>query len=167
MFLRPTRCCLVPSSKGVILSEAPRRSIASHRVYGAESKDPGNACWQVLFGAFRPLTTREIKKVTTSERSRPVPACRGAICFDESLGEQNQVPSVDRMRSNWQSVSSCVDERRARLQPCRNTRADEGFRVCVRARIFGQNQYDCVLISTQNQYEYCVIFEFSRRLFSP
>ncbi len=44
---------------------------------------------------------------------------------------------------------------------------DEGFRVCVRARIFGQNQYDCVLISTQNQYEYCVIFEFSRRLFSP
>jgi hypothetical protein len=46
-------------------------------------------------------------------------------------------------------------------------RMDEGFRVCVRARIFGQNQYDCVLISTQNQYEYCVIFEFSRRLFSP
>src|ERR1700722_10572714 len=45
--------------------------------------------------------------------------------------------------------------------------AVEGFRVCVRARIFGQNQYDCVLISTQNQYEYCVIFEFSRRLFSP
>ena len=41
------------------------------------------------------------------------------------------------------------------------------LRVCVRARIFGQNQYDCVLISTQNQYEYCVIFEFSRRLFRP
>jgi len=39
-----------------------------------------------------------------------------------------------------------------------------GFRVCVRASIFGQNQYDCVLMSTQNQYEYCVIFEFSRRL---
>ena len=41
------------------------------------------------------------------------------------------------------------------------------FRVCVKAKIFGQNQYDCVLIGTQNQYESCMIFEFSRRLFSP
>ena len=39
-------------------------------VYGAESKDPGDACWQVLFGEFQPQTTREIKKVTASERSR-------------------------------------------------------------------------------------------------
>jgi hypothetical protein len=51
------------------------------------------------------------------------------------------------------------------LQPVHTLKQTMGFRVCVRARIFGQNQYDCVLISTQNQYEYCVIFEFSRRLF--
>ena len=40
--------------KAVILSEAPRRSIAYRRVYGAESKDPGDACWQMRLGAFRP-----------------------------------------------------------------------------------------------------------------
>ncbi len=32
-------------------------------------RNPGDACWQVLFGAFRPQATREIKKVTASERS--------------------------------------------------------------------------------------------------
>ena len=44
---------------GVILSEAPRRSIAKQRLYGAESKDPGEACWQMLLGAFRPQTTTD------------------------------------------------------------------------------------------------------------
>ena len=39
---------------GVILSEAPRRSIAKRTAYGAESKDPGDACWQMFFRAFRP-----------------------------------------------------------------------------------------------------------------
>jgi hypothetical protein len=48
--------------KAVILSEAPRRSIAYRKVYGAESKDPGAACWQMLFGAFRPRTIRRVKK---------------------------------------------------------------------------------------------------------
>src|ERR1700735_1997740 len=51
----------------------PERSASrlSHigEFYGAKSKDPGDACWQMLFGAFRPQTTREIKKVTASERS--------------------------------------------------------------------------------------------------
>jgi len=55
--------------KAVILSEAPRRSIAYRRVYGAESKDPGDACWQMLFGAFRPRTIRRVKKVTSSEQA--------------------------------------------------------------------------------------------------
>ena len=47
--------------KAVILSEALRRSIANRRPYSAESKDPGDACWQMLLGAFRPQTTRKIK----------------------------------------------------------------------------------------------------------
>jgi hypothetical protein len=54
--------------KAVILSEALRRSIANRGLYGAESKDPGDACWQILLGAFRPQTTPEDKKVTNSER---------------------------------------------------------------------------------------------------
>jgi hypothetical protein len=37
-----------PSDKAVILSEALRRSIANRELYGAESKDPGDACWQML-----------------------------------------------------------------------------------------------------------------------
>jgi hypothetical protein len=55
-----------PFQKGVILSEAPRSSITYQRAYGAKPKDHGDACWQVLFGAFRPQATREIKKVTAS-----------------------------------------------------------------------------------------------------
>src|SRR6202035_2278229 len=54
--------------KAVILSEAPRRSIAYRTVYRAKSKDPGDACWKMLFGAFRPQTGK--LKVTSSERSR-------------------------------------------------------------------------------------------------
>jgi hypothetical protein len=37
--------------------------------YGAQSKDPGDACWQMLFRAFQPQTTGQIKKVTSSERT--------------------------------------------------------------------------------------------------
>jgi hypothetical protein len=40
--------------KAVILSEALRRSIANRGLHSAESKDPGDAYWQMLLGAFRP-----------------------------------------------------------------------------------------------------------------
>jgi hypothetical protein len=56
--------------KTVILSEALCRSIANGGLYGAESKDPGDACWQMLLGAFRPQTTTEDKK---SHRLRAYP----------------------------------------------------------------------------------------------
>jgi hypothetical protein len=55
--------------KAVILSEALRKSIANRGLHSAESKDPGDACWQMLSGAFRPQTTPEDKKVTDSDRS--------------------------------------------------------------------------------------------------
>jgi hypothetical protein len=58
-----------PPDKAVILSEALRRSIANRGLYGAESKDPGDAYWQMLLGAFRPQTSTEDKKVTNPERS--------------------------------------------------------------------------------------------------
>jgi hypothetical protein len=58
--------------KAVILSEALRRSIVNRGLYGAESKDPGDACWQMLLGAFWTQTTTEDKKVTNSERSRGI-----------------------------------------------------------------------------------------------
>jgi hypothetical protein len=48
-----------PPNKAVILSEALRKSIANTGLYGAESKDPGDACWQMLLGAFQPRTTTE------------------------------------------------------------------------------------------------------------
>jgi len=47
--------------KTVILSAAPRRYTAHRRVYRAESKELGVACWQMLFGAFRPRTMRKLK----------------------------------------------------------------------------------------------------------
>jgi hypothetical protein len=55
--------------KAVILSEALRRFIANRGLYGAESKDPGDACWQMLLGAFRPQTTTEDKSVRRSAQS--------------------------------------------------------------------------------------------------
>src|SRR5277367_5264906 len=58
----PTNRILSPPDQAVILSEAPRRSIANRKPYGAESKDPGDACWQMLSGAFRPQTTTQGKK---------------------------------------------------------------------------------------------------------
>ena len=36
-------------------------------------RNPGEACWQMLFPAFQPQTTGQIKKVTSSERSRRNP----------------------------------------------------------------------------------------------
>src|SRR5579859_837815 len=62
---------LQPPHKTVILSEAPRRSIAYQRAYSAKSKDLGDASRQMLFGAFWPQTPRENKSVTSSERSAP------------------------------------------------------------------------------------------------
>ena len=94
VFFAPDQMLFNPLQKGVILpapacrgSEAPRRSIASQRVYGAESKDPGDACSQALFGAFRPQTTREIKKITASDRSGGIcsSADRSWKCFAHNL----------------------------------------------------------------------------------
>jgi hypothetical protein len=42
----------------VILSEAPHRSIAQQRAYSAKSKDPGDACEQMLSKAFWPLNSQ-------------------------------------------------------------------------------------------------------------
>jgi hypothetical protein len=64
-----TSCISRPPDKAVILSEALCRSIANRELYGAESKDLGDACLQMLLGAFRPQTTTQDKKVTNSERS--------------------------------------------------------------------------------------------------
>ncbi len=45
--------------------------LSHNRGFYARSRDPGDACWQMLFGAFRPQTTREIKK------SQPPSAAEG------------------------------------------------------------------------------------------
>jgi hypothetical protein len=61
-----------PPNKAVILSEALRRSIANRELYGAESKDPGDACWQMLLRAFRPRTAKDNKK----SQPRRITTCR-------------------------------------------------------------------------------------------
>jgi hypothetical protein len=65
----PTAVFQTPD-KAVILSEALGRSISNRGLYGAESKDPGDAYWQMVVRAFRPHTTTEDKKVTNSDRTR-------------------------------------------------------------------------------------------------
>jgi hypothetical protein len=59
------------ADKAVILSEALRRSIANSGLYGAKSKDPGDACWQMLLGVFRPQTTTDDKKSPTPTGAKP------------------------------------------------------------------------------------------------
>jgi hypothetical protein len=61
--------------KTVILPAPARRG--SGALHSAESKDPGDACWQMLFGAFRPKTTMEDKPssfVSGQDFSRAVKA---------------------------------------------------------------------------------------------
>ncbi len=48
VFLRIQPAVFQAPDKAVILSEALRRSIVNRRLYGAQSKDPGDACWQML-----------------------------------------------------------------------------------------------------------------------
>jgi hypothetical protein len=79
LHIQPSK--LQTPNKVVILSGAPHRSIANRELYGAESKDLGDACWQMLLGAFRPQTTPEDKKVINPERSRGI--CSSADPFLE------------------------------------------------------------------------------------
>jgi hypothetical protein len=58
--------------------------------YGAESKDPGDARWQMLFQAFPPQTTRKLKSDRRPERTRI--SCYAAltnagVCGCENLGK--------------------------------------------------------------------------------
>jgi hypothetical protein len=62
-----TGCFLPPTKPSSCL---PRRAVGAKRfadlshnkgLYGAESKDPGNAAWRMLLRAFRPETTTEVK----------------------------------------------------------------------------------------------------------
>src|SRR5882757_3553062 len=78
-----------PPNKAVILSEALRRSIANRGLYGAESKDPGDACWQMLLGAFRPRTAKEDTK------SQPPSKAEGSAVLPSSPGRVgNKCPFV-------------------------------------------------------------------------
>jgi hypothetical protein len=78
VFFAPDAMFFNPLQRRVILSEAPSQiyriteglMARSRRACPESSREnPGDACWQMLFAAFRPQTTREIKKVTASERT--------------------------------------------------------------------------------------------------
>ena len=62
-----------PPNKAVILSEALRRSIAIKGFYSAKSKDPGDADYQMLSGAFRPQTTPGRSRVERPAVFPPTP----------------------------------------------------------------------------------------------
>src|ERR1700722_12479672 len=47
---------------GCVRGIGSARELARRCEESAQSKDPGDACWQMLFGAFRPQTTRKLKK---------------------------------------------------------------------------------------------------------
>jgi len=52
-------------------------------LYGAESKDPGDARWQMLLGAFRPRTAKDNKK--SQPPSEPFPTHHKNVILSEAL----------------------------------------------------------------------------------
>jgi hypothetical protein len=101
------------ADKVVILSEALRRSIANRELYGAKSKDPGDAYWQMLLGAFRPQTTPEDEKVTNSGEAEvggpaifsPTPIL-SSVMF--SLRHSTSGRSLDQTAGGKIGQSSCL-----------------------------------------------------------
>ena len=83
--------CISPPHKAVILSEARRGVYRNRELYSAESKDPGDGCWQMLLRAFRKKTTTEDKKVTNSERSRGT--CSAPFVCPAATGPPQPPPS--------------------------------------------------------------------------
>jgi hypothetical protein len=88
--------------KAVILSEALRRSIANRGLCSAEPKDPGDACWQMLLGAFRPQTTPEDKK---------------SQALSEALTDSSRDTGLDGAASKNVEVASGHGKMRAVLFP--------------------------------------------------
>jgi hypothetical protein len=111
--------------KAVILSEALCRSIANRGLYGAESKDPGDAYWQMLLRAFPPQTTPEDKKVTNSECNRI--SCFTALTSATACGSPQRGPhAVDRshkarqeIRGSWRAVEGSAVRLNPKQKPLR------------------------------------------------
>jgi hypothetical protein len=102
--------------------------------------NPGDACWPLRFEAFQPQTTGEIKKVTSSERSR-------AICGFTFLLRQQRVklsslptsanqtgapaysPSAQFCSALLSTLSSCrVQQSRRRAGDPSDSPVSEGWR---------------------------------------
>jgi hypothetical protein len=109
----------------------PERSashIYSNRgLYGAESKDPGDACWQMLLGPFRPQTTTEDKKVTNSERTwisyfTALSKAAHVVLPKENHMQLTEAATLDRKSGEanlpWLAVGRAVEGYAVSLQGC-------------------------------------------------
>jgi hypothetical protein len=126
--------------KAVILSEALRRSIANRGLYSAEPKDPGDARWQMLLGAFRPQTTPEDKKSQALRKPRD-------LRFYGPLLETQNIPLKQNSplgRSVWTALSKLSQGRRSWVDISNSTSPLQElvqlFRItaltlCIRARL--------------------------------
>jgi hypothetical protein len=83
---------------------------AGSKLQGMHATEERLSLWAMRDRAMRDeIRAVQISGLTCFLTMQPVD------CLEESLAEQNQVASVDRLLSKWQRVSSCVDERRARV----------------------------------------------------
>jgi hypothetical protein len=101
--------------KAVILSEALRRSIAKEGFMARSRGNLGDACKQMLFGAFRPQTIRKIKKLTSSAQrftAKPKkyspPATRNARNLDLYVV---QIPSTAHLKAAPNGHPRCFPPR--------------------------------------------------------
>jgi hypothetical protein len=75
-------------------------------------RNPGDACWQMLFRAFRPRTIRRVKKITSSERTRisyspRSPATTYVVLPKENHMQLTEAATLDRKIRGSPPVPAC------------------------------------------------------------
>jgi hypothetical protein len=105
------------AQKGVILSEAPRRSVAYQRFYGAKSKDPGNAYPQCCSELFNQQSPHRADSATVFPLAENQELASNLLCpaatstFSASIQAQlrcRKAPSSMRKRESPGSFDSAL-----------------------------------------------------------
>jgi hypothetical protein len=72
-----------------------------------ESKDPGDACWQMLLGAFRPQTTTEYKKSQTPSGARPSKIVFSGFGGRKAPNSMGKISTLEVLRLRATKLSVC------------------------------------------------------------
>jgi hypothetical protein len=114
-----------PFQKGVILSEALADLSPNTGSYGAESKDPGDVCWQMLFEVFRQQITREIKKPQPPSAVEGI--CSSLRTFPGDVFRRSEVEGWQKKGRRFRGGQLLNKSRFHRLRPQSRAEAHDSF----------------------------------------